>query len=117
MISDNESIFSSLNHMERTMKHPGPPVCCPCDDDDEFEWVASVAVTLNIIAMLPQVWHVYRKQNAKSLSYMWLGTSFFANVLWFIFGLRKDIPALICSATFFMGAFAVLGIMKYMFER
>lgn len=86
-----------------------------CEKDNE--WIAFMALALNIMAMLPQIYHVYKQKDARNLSYIWLITSFLANILWFIFGLKKNIPSLICSASFFMSAFFLLGIMKYIFRR
>jgi MtN3 and saliva related transmembrane protein len=92
--------------------------CCECDDTrEDVEWVGDIAVMLNIIAMLPQLYHVYAHQNAKSLSYLWLTVSMTANFLWLYFGVSKEIYPLIYSAVFFIFAFTSLGVMKWVYDK
>lgn len=86
-------------------------------DDDDSDWIGDVAVIINIVSMLPQLWHVYKRHDAKSLSYIWLGTSLVANFFWLTYGIRKGVSPLIYSAVFFITAFLLLGTMKFMFDK
>lgn len=83
--------------------------------DIDNEWVAQIAILLNITAMLPQIYHVYSHQSAKSLSYMWLVTSIIANILWFYYGYYENINQLMRLSGFFTGAYIVLLFMKLRF--
>ena len=95
-----------------------PEKCAPCDDDDDRdEWIAGIAVFLDILAIIPQIMHVYVKQSAKSLSYIWLFTSLFTNFLWLYFGYTKHLTPLVVSSVFFIFAFIVLGFMKVRYDR
>lgn len=86
-------------------------------DENSVEWIGDIAVILNIISMMPQLWHVYQRHDARSLSYLWLATSLVANFLWLTYGLKKGVAPLIYSSSFFITAFILLGTMKYMFDR
>lgn len=85
------------------------------ENGSRLEWVGDIALTLNIISVLPQLYHVYTKQDAKSLSYMWIITSLLANILWFIFGWDKGVPILMKTGAFFSSFYLLLGFMKYKF--
>jgi len=95
-----------------------PSYCPPCPEEEHpLEWVGDVALLLNVMSVVPQIYHVYSKRDAKSLSWMWMLSSFTANILWFIFGYVKNVPLLMRTGTFFAVVFVILGSMKFWFER
>lgn len=87
------------------------------DRGSKLEWIGDIALGLNIISVLPQLYHVYSKQDAKSLSYMWLITSMIANLLWAIFGWDKGVHVLMRTGVFFFCFYLIMGFMKYKFSR
>jgi uncharacterized protein with PQ loop repeat len=92
--------------------------CPPCEDEtEEFEWIGDLALFLNIISTIPQLYHVYSKRDAKSLSWMWIFVSFIANILWIAFGYNKGVFLLMKTGSIFATVYLILGIMKYKFDR
>jgi uncharacterized protein with PQ loop repeat len=38
----------------------------------KYEWIDDLALSLNVLAMIPQLYHTYNNKDAKSLSYIFL---------------------------------------------
>lgn len=91
---------------------------CECANPSKggYEWLGDTAWLLNVIAVIPQLYHVYTKRDARSLSYLWILTSLTANVFWFAFGVTKNVPVLQRKGLFFACFYFALGIMKYLFN-
>lgn len=80
------------------------------------QWVGDIALSLNIIAFLPQLYHVYKKKNTKSLSWIWLITSIIANAMWIYAGYEQDVSHLIQIGAFFTSAYVILAFMKLNYD-
>ena len=90
---------------------PCPP--CPVCSKTRFEWMGSLALMMSIIAVLPQVWHVWKKKDARSMSYYWISISFLANIFWIIYAVDKGVNHILCTGVFFASVYIVYGCLKY----
>jgi uncharacterized protein with PQ loop repeat len=103
-----------MNNLHRQIS--GCPPCRKCPDEEgKLDWVGDIALFLSVASILPQIWHVWSKKDARSLSYIWMTTAFLANVLWIIYALDKGVDLIVCTGMIFATVYVILASMKYSF--
>lgn len=87
-----------LKHIRKEIKHP---------------LIGEFGALFSVLSFFPVVWHVTRTGNVDCMSWMWIGLSFIANVLWLWSGLIDNLSANIMLGAPLIIILIYLAIFKY----
>lgn len=79
--------------------------------------IGSLAVCLNIISLIPQIYKTYVSKNTKGLSYEWLFISTIASFLWISYAVIRNDTKLAIGSFSFLLSYIILISQKYYFEK
>ena len=79
--------------------------------------IGSLAVGLNIISLIPQIYKTHVSKNTKGLSYEWLFISAIASFLWVAYAVIRNDTKLAVGSFSFLLSYIILISQKYYFEK
>lgn len=82
-----------------------------------LHFIGTLAVFLNIISLIPQIYKIHVSKNTKGLSYEWLFISTLASFLWVIYSILINDKKLFYGSLSFLLSYIILIYQKIYFEN
>lgn len=86
-------------------------------NNKNIEYIGYLAIFLNSMSLLLQIYRMYTTKDTKGISYKWILIAVCSCFLWIIYGINKKVYILLVSSITYIILYLIILYIKYIYEK